>query len=852
MLETVDRLVEAGWSVEAAEEEAARRLGDRNRWRSEMLAERVSGLRRHGGMAGVDRLVQDLRYAVRGIRRHPAFAWTLVATLALGIGASTAIFSVIDAVLLRPLPYHEPDRLVDLSLEMSNGFSLTQIRAEQVQPWSERADFLDGVALHARSDVVRTDGDEPERLTAIVASHTLDEVLGVSTVLGRPFGPDDGTPGARTVVLTWPYWNRLGSDPGVVGTTIRLDGEPWTVVGVLARGVKFPIAGGGAVWLPLASDMTLAGKEFGQIGVVGRLADHVELPAAQSRANTLGEQLAEVHPVDLGWKINLVPVGRWRANADTKRGLWMVAGSVGLMFLITVFNAINLLLVRAQERLAEMSVRKALGASRRRVVRQALVESVVLALIAGGVATGVAWLCVGGIRAVAPSELTMGMVHDFGLEGRALVAVAVLATATSLAVGLLPALGLAAAGHGGAGAVRERGRDRRGSRLRGALVTAEVATSMVLLTGAGLFLRSFAEMNAAETGMDEERVVFAELQLPESRYPTPSDRGRYAAEMTSRLRQIPGVSAAVVGMGVPPDGGGVTFGSSLQAEGSDPVSGEHIIPFGYVSPGHLAALGTRLRSGRELQADDRETGGVIIDRDLAHLVFETDEVLGKRFRFDEDDEWLTVVGIVEELRYGGVDDRIGNGVLLYPFDPEAPRSFQSFVVRTTSEASALVPLVRQAFIDVDGELPIQTLVTGEEAMAESTTRPRFLVLLMTVLSAIALSLSALGLYGVLSYLVRRRHRELGIRIALGAPVAAVKRTVLFAGAQFGLLGIAIGLAVASQLDDLIASLLFGVLPGDLTTTLVVIATTLGVTLLACLVPAVRATRVDPVEILKSA
>ncbi len=853
--ERIDDLVAHGWSHDDARAEAERRFGTRARYRAELLAETGRDTSRRWMRGGLDGVLQDVRYALRGIRRNPAFALTLITTLALGIGATGGVFSVLDAVMLRPLPFLEPERIVEVELFLEDaGVYLTQLQTSQVATWRERADFLADVATHDRVSVLRTDLAQADELGAIAASDNLDEVLGVHAALGRLFGPDDVAEDRRVVVLTWNYWNRLGADPGIVGSTMELDDQSWTVVGVLARGVKYPIAGTSELWIPLGADGSVLGRTHSQTGVLGRLPDGVALALAQERADALGRQLNEAQPTDLGWQVRLSPLGARRANDDTARGLWMVGGAGVLMLLISLVNGINLLLVRGQSRIAEVGVRKAVGASRGRVIRQVMIEAVLLSLGAGIAATWVAWAGVHAIGSIAPREVTFWMVHDFGIEGRALAVVFAVAALSGLLVGIVPGLRLAGTEVAGAGAADAHARDRSGARLRAGLVVVEVAVSVVLLVGAGLFLRSFAEMNRVDLGMRTESLAFLTVELPDSRYPDGAARGVFVESFLPRLEALPGVESVSFGMGAPPEGGGISFGSSLRAEGGEPVAGDNMIPFVTAGPGYLATLGAELVAGRDLVPADRETDGVIIDRDLARQLFGGEPAVGRRFSMDADaDEvdWLTVVGVVDELVLGGPDNRTGDGALLYSLNVDAPSSYLVFIVRTTGDPATALGPMRSALGATDDRLPVVSLQTGAEAVGEALSRPRFVMLLMSIMALLALTLAAVGVYGVVSFSVRERRREMGIRIALGAPLSRVRRAVVTWGLAMGVLGTALGLGAALLLDGFAEALLFEVQPGDRTTMVSVAVAMLLVTVVASLVPARRATRVDPIEVLKA-
>jgi predicted permease len=483
-----------------------------------------------------------------------------------------------------------------------------------------------------------------------------------------------------------------------------------------------------------------------------------------------------------------------------------------------------------------------------------VVEALLLSLAAGVVATLVAGACVEAIRWIAPTEVTFGMVHEFGLEGRALALVFAVASGVGLLVGVLPGLRLSTVRVAGSGPPGARGRDRAAGRLRTVLVSGEIAISVVLLVGAGLFLRSFGNMLVVDMGMETGEVAFATVDLPERAYGTEAERADFMRNALERLAEIPGVISVSVSSGTPPQGGGLAFSNGMRGEDGAGPLGEIVLPTVDASPGFLATLGTEFVAGRDLTEGDLESGGVIVDRDLAELLFEGGGAVGRRFTLDagaEDVRWLTVVGVVEELALGGPDDRNGGGALITPLDPEAPSSWQVYTVRTAGDPDDLITPMRAAFRSLDDRLPLSALQTGEQAFGESLSRPRFIVLLFSVLAWLALILSAIGIYGVVSYAVRQRRRELGIRIALGAPASTVRAGILRWGLTMASVGTLIGVTVALQLDDAAEALLFGVAPRDLATLAGVAVVMLAVATVACLLPAVRATRVDPVEALRS-
>ncbi len=853
--ERIDRLVDEGWSPEEARREAHRRFGRVPDIRRRVLSE-------SGGGRGVGRVptglggwIQDVRLALRGIRRNPGFALSLVATLALGIGATGGVFSVLDAVLLRPLPYEDPASIVELQHRIPDqDFFLSELRADQVEGWIAAADFLSDVAVWGRASMLASDGSAATRVTVMAVDAGLDDLVGIETALGRGLVPEDVLEQRRVAVMTWSHWQSLGGDPDIVGGELMLDDEQWTVVGVMARGEKYPVAGTTDLWIPIGPDRTVAGRSPSQLRVTGRIRDGLTVAEAQARADAAAARLQEGAPHEMGWGLRVEPVTSWRGNDDIRRGLWMLGAATLLMLLIALVNGTNLLLVRNQSRVGEVSVRKALGASRIRVARHVVVEAVVFSLASGVAAAVLAWLSVEGIQVLAPEELRWGMVHEFGMELRSLSMIFVLATTAGLLVGLLPGLRLARVRPGGSGATRVAGRDRAGARLRSLLVAGEIAITVVLLVGAGLFLRSYANIWNADLGVDVDRVAVLTLSMPATRYPDGPARAEFVRRLVERVSTLPGVEMAVPAVGAPPEGGGITFGTAVQAEDGDPLPGEQLIPFGAGDAGYLAALGARLVSGRALGAADVGGSNVVIDLDLARTLFGAADAAGRRFTLDAEDEeveWLTVVGVVEELTLGGPDDRLGDGVILYPYHADSPGAFLNLVVRGDGPARALLGPVAEAVRAEDARLPIESLQTVREALGDSIQRPRFVVFLLTVLASLALVLAGVGVYGVVAYSVREQRRELGIRLALGAPRARVRSGILRWGLLTGLVGTGVGMALASQVDDFAAALLFGIAPGDPITLLAVATGMLAVTCVACLVPAWRATRVDPVEVLRA-
>jgi predicted permease len=866
--ERVERLVEEGWDPTEARAEAERRFGPQQEYRNELLALERRGATGRRMMGGMESCLRDLRGALRNVRRHPMFAGGFVLTLALGLGATTAIFSVVDAVVLRPLPYVEPDRLVEI---WPAGWASgpPYMPSSEAPVVAEQLDVLEAVAYSHPMNLVRTDG-EPEELVALAVSPDLDAVLGVEAYRGRTFGPDDVLPGSeRVVLLTHGYWERTGADPESVGSTIRLEGEPWTVVGVLPADFKYPVSGVYHLWIPIASDGTAAGRTVSSPSPVGRLRDGVRLADAQARADQLADVLqAEMtraapptggtgeaggadraEPAD--WRVLLREVGAERVDERLLASLRMLSAAVALMLLLTIANATNLLLLRGEDRRREWGVRRALGASRLQVVRSALAETLVLAALAGGASAAIASTALSLLDGVLPAGLMFTSVHTMGVEGRAVGFALVAALVAGLATGIVPAA-RAARARSGRGVVGSRasGRDRRMSRLSDGLVVAEVTISVTLLVGAGLFLRSFGAMMADDPGFDAARVARADLAFPRYAYPQAPDRRRLLDVVSERLRALPGVEGVAVSVGAPPSGGRLIAPDALYPAGEAPIEQPIRILSVDADDNFLGVLGARLVEGRALTNLDREARGVVIDRDLARHLFGSRPAVGRRFSARAEDDPWTVVGVVEELKLGGIDDALTRFAMVQAIDPERIGSFVSLTIRARDPAAAVAG-VRRIVRDVDPELPIRSLGGGRELMTVTASQPRFVMILLVSFAALATALGAIGTYAVLAHAVRQRRREIGIRIALGASSGTVQRHVLAGGMTLAVVGIALGLGASLLLEGVADGLLYGVAASDLWTKAGATLLMLTVAGLACWLPARRATRVDPVRVLNA-
>lgn len=844
-----DANIRRGMSPANARRQAILRLGGRSRVREATRDAR--------GVRWLQAVIQDARYGIRGIRANPVFAVSLVLTLGLGVGANTAMFSVVDALLLRPLPYGAPDRLVEvLAVDPETGTTRPYMPIDEAAAWDERSEVFEGTFRHWRASVLHLGGAEPVTLPVQAVSPEFEEVLRVQPVLGRELRPEDALPGAEPVaVLDHRFWrSAFGADPAAVGRSIDLDGIVHRIVGVMPSGFKFPTYSHTDAWVPLRDDGTTFGHTRGTASVLGRLAEGAALETAQLRADATAAALSESAPREGGWTIRLSEFDGSRArNAALQRALGFLAGAVGLILLIALLNGLNLVLVRGWSRTREIALRTTLGASRPRLLAQLTTEALILALASGVLAVA---LALGGLRLVdgiIPSSITFFAPHAIEVGRRTLAFTFVVTVAIGLAIGILPALittrlGARLAGEGlSAHATRTPAR----SRLRRGLVVAELALSLVLLAGAGLFVRSFVQLVRVDPGFRLDQVATLTLSLSPSEYPGGADRLAVLRRLESRIEAVPGVVGATTGGGWLLSST-MTEGGGIVAEGRElRVSGQPVIVLvGDVSPDFFNLLDVRVVAGRPFSDEDTGTDRAIIDRDLAEFLWEDENPIGKRFRVADHWDWMTVVGVVRDLRVEGPDDRLGRFAILSPAGDGAAGSAQ-IGIRTAGPPEPLFPAIREAVHSEAPRQPIGELQTLRAQYAGEYDMPRFLLVLMSILSGLALVLAAVGLYGVLAYGVAQRRFELAVRVALGARPASLSRAVLREGVALAIVGVALGLVGAYALSGLVRNLLYGVEPTDPVAVTTVVLVTVIVAVVACWWPARRAMRVDPLTILKA-
>ena len=807
----------------------------------------------------MDALLQDVRYGLRRLRAAPAFAATVILTLALGIGANTAIFSVVNALLLRPLPYAEPGRLVTIEHRYPGLDDMkAPVSAAGFADYQANTRSFAAMAVETGWGPNLTGVGEPERLTGARVSGRFFPTLGVAPLLGRALRPDEDQPGSNhVVVLSHGLWLRLfGGEPGAVGRAMQLNGESYEVVGVMPPGFRDFFNRRAELWTPLAlpPDRYTDGQWTNEwLNLVARLKPGVTEEQARTEMRTHADALRQRFPDDFPdrWSLLVTSLAE-KGSGDTRPALLVLLGAVGFVLLIACANVANLLLARGASRMREVAVRSALGAPRRALVRQLLVESLLLAL-----AGGLAGLLVGAaaVRALVawnPGDLPWA--SDIRVDGLVLAFTAGVAVLTGILFGLVPAVQTSRSDlqsvikEGGRGVHAERG----GQTLRRSLVVAEVALALVLLAGSGLLLKSFARLQRVDPGFVPAQLLTFAVALPAAKYPSDTQRIAFFDQLFPRLAALPGVRAAG-GTSVLPFGGNWSTGS-FTVEGFTPAEDEPG-PWGdirIVSPDFLQALGAPLRRGRHLTPDDGpgRPRVAVVDEEMVRRYWPDADPIGKRITFGPDSapEWIEVVGVVGHTMHEGLD--ADARVQLYlPYAQRGPGQL-TVVLRTTGDPARLTAAARSAVRAIDPDQPIANVRTMEELVDTSLGGRRLAAVLLAVFAGVALLMAAVGIYGVMSFAVAQRTRELGVRVALGASRASVLRLVVRQGMGLVLLGVAIGAAGALGLTRLIASQLYAVRSTDPATFGLVALALVATALVAILVPAARAMRLDPVAALR--
>ena len=838
-------LMSKGWKPEQAYREAERQFGSVSRIRRQLAQQNASGrgLPRTSLLA----VILNLKYAWRGIRTNLGFSATVVLTLGLGLGAASSVFVVLDASMLRTVPYRDADRLVELN---RNG--LTPAMADS---WREASrSFADGWVAFTGTSIVRIDGPAAQSLWVVAVSPGADTLLGIPIMMGRGITPSDAVPGAPPVaVLSRGYFDQLGGDPTILGQTLDLETGLVTIVGVLRGGVKFPRFGPDPeLWMPLRTDLTVADRQLRSVqGAWVRLRADVPLDAAQSRADVLAASLQARQPTERGWEVGLFPLTGNRQNSDVRRAMWLLTATVAAIFLISLVNGVNLLLVRTSARTRELAVRTAIGASRGQLLGQFLTEGLLLGVLGGVAAVGCAVAVMPLVRQILPTEVVFFSPHAFAVEGRSLMLAFAGSICAGLVFGCLPALHAVTRQHSLI-SLTGRTSDRTPTHrwVRTTLVVAQITLSMTLLAGAGLFLRSFAKLVNVDPGFDVERIALAQISLSPTQYPSAEDRAGFMGRLIEALEAHPLIDNVTRSNGT-----GLSFGQ-LEAEGRDPPNAQpDMIPNKSVALDYTEVMGIDLLDGRSFAPEDYDREVAIIDQDLAGFLWGSARAVGQRFRMGENGTWYTVVGVADELRlsgpgWGGRDQRSGPYQFLVPAARDRTGAFQEIAIRTSGRPRDVLPAVREVVRGLDPAQPVAQLRTAAAALAETEDKPRFLVSLSALLAVIAVTLAAIGLYGVLAFSVSQGSHEIGVRMALGAMRAQLRMRVVLEGLRITGLGILLGLLGTVATARFVEPLLYEVPPLD-PPTLVGVALLFGaIATLACLIPAERATRVDPIVVLR--
>ena len=847
-----------GVAADEARREARRRFGDVDytRWYCRELDRRHE--REVRLMDWLFEIRQDARYAVRKLLKSPGFTLVAVVTLALGIGATAAIFSVVNGVLLRPLPFEEPERIVRL-----NGWSSG--RRQAISPL-DYTDWRDGTRQFESTALFDYDiplnltekGAEPERVSGATVEPSFFTVLRLRPALGRVLQPADGEPGApKVAVLTEGLWRRrYGGDPAVLGRAVTLNGEPYTVVGVVPGGEIYPSSTD--LYYPLSvkhevSNAPSRGARW--LIAFARLKPGATIERTQVELDAVAKRIeGEYRNTNLGYGARLVPLHE-QITGTVQKPLYVLLGAVAFVMLIACANVANLLLARAAGRETEIAVRTAIGASRGRIVRQLVTESAILSLAGAAVGLGLAawWTRL----FVQLAGETLPRVAQARVDGRVLLATVLAALLTGVVFGLAPAMHAAKGDLAGSlkeGARGAAGR-RESKRMRAGLVVAELALAVVLLAGAGLLIRSFNELRRVDPGFTPERVLTFNLTLPEAKY-TYQRLDDVSGALEREMQQIPGVTAASVSYGTPLAGFGMGFSYEIPSHpprdpGNSP--GTTVRP---ASPQYFQTLGVPLLRGRAFTETDRQGSApvVIVSRALVEDQFPNEDPIGKQILLDwrgEDSTRYggTIIGVVGDTREAG-PDRAPRPITYLPF-AQVPLRNVSVALRTSGDPTRVAGAARERVKRVDADLPIYDLRTMEAAVDEAVAQPRFYTLLLGAFAAVALVLAAVGIYGVIAYTVALRTREIGVRMALGATGRHVVRMVMREGMALTLVGVLLGTAGALAASRLLRTLLFEVSPTDplaLAGGGVLLAL---VALLACVVPARRATRVDPLVAMRA-
>ena len=800
-------------------------------------------------------LLQDARFSLRMLWKKPGFTLVVMLALALGIGANTAIFSVVNTVLLRPLPYKNSEQLIWLQEKnQSADISEETLSPPNYLDWKTQSESFEDMGAFASTRFTLTSGaGEPERINAAFVADGFFSVLKAEPRLGRTFTPEEDKPGnGRVIILSSALFERrFGSDPSIIGNSITINGSPYTVVGVMPKDFMSPKPDDRRppeAWAPLAVDYSQANRRGDYLNVVARLKPGTTVEQARAEMVAITQRLEQQYPnTNTGWSPIVMPLHE-RFVGNVRPALMVLLGAVCFLLLIACANVANLLLARSTARQKEIAIRSALGARRGRIIQQLLTESVMLGVTGGALGLLFAFWGIGVLTSLSPGRIPR--VGEIDVDARVLLFTLGVSLLTGIVFGLLPAL--QASNPNLNETLKEGGRSslegRSGGRLRSVLAVTEVALALVLLIGAGLMARSFLRLQDVNPGFDAHRVLTLGLFLPTTKYKDGPAIVAFYNELLSKAESLPGVVSAGAIDTLPLDVGGNVLGFVIenrlpQTPGDNTADAEHRV----VSREYFGTMGIPLLRGRLFEGQDGPDAprAIVINQTMANRYFPGEDPLGKRINLGnpQSSPWLTIVGIVSDTRHEGLSSEPYSQ--MYAIHTQTPRRALNLVLRSSGDPMSLVSAIRSRVAEVDSDLPLSNVRTMEQILSESILRPRFNMTLITIFAVVAMMLASVGVYGVISYSVSQRTHEIGVRIALGAHSRDIFKMVVGQGLKLALVGVGAGVIAAFALTRLMAGLLYGVEATDPLTFVGISAGLTAIVIIASYVPALRATKVDP-------